>query len=410
MLKNTNFKKIGCQRKGTPPLACFKAGGRNTASGNSTKSTKMKTSRFLSGTLVAAIAAASLFSCESNNDVRSSEDILPESFSVEIPRAISHDGTSGGRIDGRTADDSISGDEVYKHLGTFIAVGKGASRLVEEFIHGIRRHHINRVMTLTFVSDDDNRIKNLVVSSNVEFEGQTWDYSLTVTDADSESQPDGGKALQLFWNRNATVTGIAIIKPYNCDRAENEGAPDAMFRVDYSEEGSADYDRYMKVQVAGLPPGEDQYSMSTLQMFVGKKDNIIDVFGNSNHPNAILFSGEAGFNWAFVASSDRALNIGVAEVGLPPSNTDSDDREVLLGQYSIKNVFTNAILEAWPGLDPALLDAYLSNIKAPGYFSEGGFVSGGESPGEDWDVLAARLENLSPYNPYEVSNLELSFR
>jgi hypothetical protein len=90
---------------------------------------------------------------------------------------------------------------------------------------------------------------------------------------------------------------------------------------------------------------------------------------------------------------------------------DESNREVLLKDYSIKNVFTNEINEVWPGLDPELLATYLVNTSAPGYFSEKvGFISGGESPGPEWDVFAARLDNLSPYSPLETSNLIVTFK
>jgi hypothetical protein len=146
-------------------------------------------------------------------------------------------------------------------------------------------------------------------------------------------------------------------------------------------------------------------------MFAGKKGDVVDVYGNSNHPNAILFSGTPGFNWAFVASGNDPANIGVAEVGLPPSTLDSDDRSVLLKEYSIKDVFTNEITAVWPGIDQNVLAAYLSTTAAPGYFNDSqGFISGGKSPGAAWDVLAKRLDTLSPYNPKATSNLSISFK
>jgi hypothetical protein len=95
---------------------------------------------------------------------------------------------------------------------------------------------------------------------------------------------------------------------------------------------------------------------------------------------------------------------------LPASSIDSDDREVLLKENSIKNVFENTILEAWPQIDRDVLDAYLSDINAPGYFNHTGFISGGTSPGADWDVLASRIDNLTPYSPKTVSELELQFQ
>lgn len=374
----------------------------------------MKTAKHLSISLMIVLGfCLALISCESNPEIKSEQDILPESFTVEIPSTLSQNNTStGGRINGRTQEDSVKGNDIYKHLGTFIAVGKQSSKIVEEFIDGIRKHHIDRVLTMSFEGEDDQRVKNLVVLSEVEFEGQNWDYQLTVTDADSEGEADGGKALQIFWNKTANVKGIAIIKPYNCDRPKHVNAKDAMFRINYNE-ATSDYEAQMEILISGLPLGNpltDPYSVNTLRMFVGKNGDVVDVYGNTNHPNAILFSGEPGFNWAFVASSDRAADIGVAEVGLPPSSLDSDDRDVLLKDYSILNVFTNEITAAWPGIDQNLLAAYLSNTAAPGYFGDHGFLSGGTSPGNEWDVIAARLELLSPYNPLETSNLVVTFK
>lgn len=348
--------------------------------------------------------------CETNPEMQSESDLLPEKFRVEIPQSISNSEFSAGR----RKDETMNGNAIYLHLNTFIAIGEGASELVEAFIHGIRVHNIDQVKSLTYVSDDDNRTKNLVVFEDVTFEGKDWEYQLTVTDADSEGEADGGKALQIFWNHGTPIRGIAIIKPYNCDREENAGAPNAIFRIDYSEDGSLGYDAHMEVSISGLPlanPLSDPYSVSTLKMFAGKKGDVVDVFGNSNHPNAVLFAGDAGFNWAFVASGSEATDKGVAEVGLPPSDLDTDNRSVILKDYSIQNVFTEEISAAWPGLDPALLAAYLQNTAAPGYFNESqGFIQGGASPGADWNVLADRIEDLTPYNPLSVTQLSLSFK
>ncbi len=375
----------------------------------------MKTAKIISFVLIVGLACSMLFSsCENNPDVTPQEDILPTSFSVDIPSSISNKNLAGGRIGGRSKDDMVKGNDIYVNLGTFIAVGEEASKLVEAFIEGIRKYKIDRVISLTYVGEDDGRTKNLVVVSQSTFEGKTWDYQLTITDADSESQTDGGKALQIFWNKSSSVEGIAIIKPYNCDRKKNAGAKDALFRIDYSEVSDLGYDAQMEVRIAGLPlanPLTDPYSISTLRMFVGKKGDVVDVYGNSNHPNALLFSGSVGFNWAFVASGNETKDAGVAEVGLPPSKLNSNDRKVLLKDHSIKTVFTNEINKAWPGVDPVLLETYLSNTAAPGYFSKAkGFLSGGVSPGAEWDVLKARLDALSPYNPKETSDLVVNFK
>lgn len=398
-------------------MVCYSDRGRSLGRHIMKLNTKiMKQFKFISNkVLVGLVFALIITSCDQNEEITPSKDILPETFRVEIPSAIS-DGeyAIGGRKSGRSKEDTLQGNAIYENLGTFISIGDGAAEIVEEIILGLRRHKIDRVISLTYVSEDDNRTKNLVVASDVQFDDQTWEYQLTVTDADSEGNLDGGKAMQVFWNKRRPIQGIAIIKPYNIDREENPNAGDAIIRIDYSEVSSQDYDAEMEVFISGLPlpsPLEDPYAISTLHMFAGKKGDIVDVYGNSNHPNAILFAGNTGFNWAFVASGSDPKEIGVAEVGLPPSDLDESDRNVLLKDYSIKNVFTNEINEVWPTLDPALLASYLKNTEAPGYFSDKvGFIAGGESPGTEWDVFESRLENLSPYNPLETSNLIVVFK
>lgn len=367
----------------------------------------MKTTNLRSFALVAMLIGI-LASCDTNQDVDPQQDLLPEKFSVDIPDAISN--SSGN---GRTKGDTLKGNDIYINLATFIAVGDGSAKLVEEFIGGIRKHNIDRVITMSFKSDDDNRTKNLDVQANITFESKTWEYMLTITDADSEGSADGGKALQIFWNNSLPISGIAIIKPYNCDRVNNDGAQDAVFRIDYEEQSAAGYDAQMEVRIAGLPlesPLTNPFSINTLHMFAGKKGDVVEVYGNSNHPNAIFFSGQRGFNWAFVAAGSDVADIGVAEVGLPSNTLDTSDREILLKEYSIKNVFTSEINAAWPGLSPDLIAAYLKNTSAPGYFNKDGFVSGGTSPGTSWDALTPRLDALTPYNPKATGELVVTFK
>lgn len=366
----------------------------------------MKTTKLISLGMAGLFFA--LLSCDSNQDLKPQQDLLPQSFSVDIPDAISKS-TATGRVQG----DTLKGNAIYLNLATFIAVGDGSAKMVEEIIHGIRKYKIDRVLTMTFKSDEDNRTKNLDVKANITFESKTWEYMLTITDADSEGTADGGKAIQIFWNNESPIKGIAIIKPYNCDRVKNGGAKDAVFRIDYEEQPASGYEAQMEVRIAGLPlesPLANPFSINTLHMFAGKKGDVVEVYGNSNHPNAVFFSGQRGFNWAFVAAGNDAANIGVAEVGLPPSALDKSDRTTLLKEYSIKNVFTNEIHAAWPWLNPTDVAAYLKNTSAPGYFDKNGFVSGGKSPGAGWDALTLKLDGLTPYNPKATSALVVTFK
>ncbi|MEQ9423277.1 MAG: hypothetical protein RJQ09_02580 [Cyclobacteriaceae bacterium] len=374
----------------------------------------MKTLRNFSYSIAAFfVAVIFLTSCDENPDVAPAQDLLPQNFSVDIPSTISNANfVANGRARGRVKEDSLKGNDIYELLGLFIAIGDESAQLVEAIINGIRVHNIDRVLTLTYIGDDDGREKNLVVTSNSTFEGRTWEYELLVTDADNEVNDDGGKAMQVFWNAGSPIEGIAILKPLNINVNEDETG-DAIFRIDYSEDGSLGYEAHMDVRISGLPlvsPLEDPFAISTIRLFAGKNGDVVDVYGNSNHPNAILFAGETGFNWAFVASGNEVDDIGVAEVGLPPSDLNETSRSVLLEDYSVKNVFVNEITAVWPGIDPTILDPFLAETEAPGYFNSEGFISGGTSPGQPWDELALRLDNLAPFNPVEVSNLQVTFK
>uniref|UniRef100_UPI00404AA282 hypothetical protein n=1 Tax=Fulvivirga sp. TaxID=1931237 RepID=UPI00404AA282 len=155
----------------------------------------------------------------------------------------------------------------------------------------------------------------------------------------------------------------------------------------------------------------DEFSMKNLRMFVGKKGDFVDVYGNSNHPRArLLDESNVGFNWAFVASGNDALNLAVAEVGLPPSNLDADSRAMLLEDYSVRNVFTTRIKSVFPNIPQSLLDAYLVNTNPPGFFDRDGFIRSELSPGADWNPMAERIKNLAPYNPLETTTLEINFK
>ena len=364
--------------------------------------------------LLAAVVV--LASCESNDEFQQEPgSILPENFGVDVPSALSYEnGTANGRYGygSRVKEDTVNGNDIYGNLGTFIWVGDHAAEIVRDLMVGISVYRINKPMSLTFESDDDGRAKNLVVVENSDFDGETWEYQLTITDADSEGNDDGGKALQVFWNRNP-IKGIAVLNLYNLNRDEHPDAQDAIFRIDYSEDGSQGYEAHMIVSIAGLPlenPLDDPWSIGSLKMFAGKNGDVIDVYGNSDHPNAVFLSGNVGFNWAFVASGNENEDIGAAEVGLPSNNLDTSSREVILKDNSIKNVITNEIKSVWPSLPQEILDAYLFNTEAPGFFDSEGFIQGGTSPGADFDELAARLEDLSPYNPKEIRDLSISFK
>jgi len=359
---------------------------------------------FLMGLLIFT-ACENTFNGPGLNDENS---ILPDQLTVEIPAALLDDASS---LKGAPVVDTLKGREIYGHLRIFIYTGDQAARIVRHIIYGIRRYNIDRVKTVTYESEDDGRIKNLVVVEAPEFDGRTWEYGLTITDAESEGDEDGGKGMQIFWNRNPKE-GITIIKPYNLDRSIEREMAHSMFRIDYSGAGELGYDHHMVVSIADLPavdPLLAPFAMDGMKMFAGIKGDVVDVYGNSSHPNAKFLTEKVGYNWAFVASGSITDDAAVAEVGLPLSSLDAEGRKILLEEFSIHNVLYNEVKTVWPDASDEILEAWLTNTEAPGFFDSHGFIQGGEAPGDEFLPLIDRIAGFSPYNPKVIANLSISF-
>ena len=73
----------------------------------------------------------------------------------------------------------------------------------------------------------------------------------------------------------------------------------AIGRIAYSEKVTDAYDARMTVEMAGLP-AVNIYEVESMKMFVGRKGDMIDVKGNSHHPNARFnfYDETKGYNWA----------------------------------------------------------------------------------------------------------------
>jgi hypothetical protein len=198
----------------------------------------MKTNR-IKFLVYLAIVALFIQSCQKNDtENQPSNGILPARFKIDLPSSLSNSNTtlkSASMLKSAEAD-TLKGNAIYMNLNTFIAVGEGAGTMVETIIAAIALYHIDKPMTITYRSNDDQRTKNLVVTENAIYNGKTWKYELTVSDAASIANADSGKAMQIFWNPSP-IEGIAILKPYNIDRSKNENAPDAVFSLEYSEVG-----------------------------------------------------------------------------------------------------------------------------------------------------------------------------
>ena len=324
---------------------------------------------------------------------------IPEKFSVDIPSSISN---ANGGLNDRVAGDGdgiIEGEEIYAALPHFIRLGEASAEIVEATL--IIGAALEAVGIKSFETDEteDGRAKRFDINENVIRGGVAYAYEMTMTDVN-----DGALGLQLLWNSGDAVEGVGILRPYYIDRVENADI-DAFVRINYSEDDPI-YDATMTVSIAGVET-VDEGDLDNLKMFVGKRGDIVDVIGNSNHPNVKLIDEtfEGGRNYAFVGRGDDTNNLGVVRLALPPSNIDTED---VLTTYSVYNVLESEI-NAVIDLDQSIVEAILAEAGSPAYFDASGFISSGDSRPNGFAEEFVNLEGANPFVPMQVRDLKISF-
>jgi len=338
----------------------------------------------------------SFVSCE-ENDADSS--LLPKNFTLDVPEALSYSST-GARI----AEDEVNGGIVYALLGVYVYFGESSAMLVQEFITFLRQNPgLTKINSFTYTSEDDGRTKSATIEEDGVYGGITYQYKLTIMDQLENM------AFQLFWNKSP-VSGIAIMSPYNIDRTNDVVDPEVMFSIEYTEEDSV-YDKVMIVSVSGNGP-EDEDGLNNFKMYVGKKGNIVEIFGNSNHPTITIIGDNyyGARNYAFVGRADEANDIGVAKVAMPPSSVETNVG--LFENYSIRKVLEEEVFKVFGTSLPSVLEPFLVNSDPPGYFVKGkGFEGSGENipDNEAFTEEFIDLSNLKPYVPKYIQYLSVDF-
>jgi len=325
--------------------------------------------------------------------------ILPREFRVDIPNSISFNASiPDGRV---RQDDFISGEDIYESLRGFIWVGESASDILEELFAGILSADIDNLVEFSVISDDDGRQKDLTVSQRVSYGGVDYRYELNAYDEDGE------RSAQILWNTDPLEV-VAVLSPYNINRNDNPSNIDVLLRIEYSEVLS-DYEAAMTIYISGVLA--DSTGLDNIKMFAGKRGNLIEVFGNSNHPNLKIidetFTG--GRNYAFIGRANETDDIAVAEIALPPSAVDTNIG--VMNDYSLFNILEDELSDA--GItNPLVIEVVLKNAKAPAYFiGDQGFVSSGnELPDhEGFSEDFIDLNGLIPFIPRDIRDLEVEF-
>jgi hypothetical protein len=361
--------------------------------------------------LVILTVMALLVSCkktddsEKNQNTSISATLLPEKVVVDIPSAISSDQvqTKSG-----TNGDTLKGGDIYNHLRTFINVGEKSAELIGEIISAIRSYGLNNAMEFTFTSKEDGRQKKCVIVEGITYNDKKYQYKLTITDSSEY-------AMQVLWNTKP-VEGIAILNPYNINR--NELKTGALYMLEYGDSTLATYDKFMVVSIMNWPV-IGVYGLNNLKLFVGKKGDKVEIYGNSNHPKAVFFdiSKTDGVSYSFTARADQTNDIAVVNLALPGTSITTVDR--IFEDFSITKVFETEMHTVWDpfaGGNPILLlyidntiDRLLVNAQIPGYFNQSGFIGCGTNIPQGFSNEFVNLSGLKPYIPNDIKNLKIEF-
>jgi hypothetical protein len=330
---------------------------------------------------------------------------VPTKMTITIPSSLNQPGTTKSA---KAGVEPLKGNDIYSNLRLFIGVGAGGAKIIDDIIFAVKVYNLTSLKSpVSFRSAQDGNIKTLTVSENGDFHGTTYEWKMVITDE------GGAKALELFFNTNP-VKGVAIYQASKLNHEDwfSKVHPNAIVQIEYSE-AEQKYEKQMIVSIAGLQVITAN-GLNNMKLFVGQNGDKLDIFGNSNHPTCIIFdnSHQNGRDWAFVAHTNTTADVSVAQVALPETTVDVIDANFWTN-YNIKKVLNDEIQKVYNGSAPQnILDEYLQNAEAPGYFKAGvGFVSSGTNVPADAAFTPAliNLSDLTPYIPVNIKNMTLPF-
>ena len=353
--------------------------------------------------LLALLTLSIFIACSEDEDPSASVSV-PQQFSVDIPPSLSSAAATG--ISGREgdSDEVIEGEDIYEALRYYIHLGEQSAEILEITLIIASAFEQGNVVAISFVSDDDQREKRIDLVENVTRGGNDYQYEMTMVDTENEDL-----ALQLLWNTEP-VEGIAILNPYNLDRSDEEATQDAFYRIDYTED-HPDYEQAMTVSISGAEV-EENGDIDNLKMFAGRNGDIVEVMGNSNHPNINIIDPDfiGGRNYAFVARGDEVSDVAVVNLWLPPSDVSTNDFDAG-DEYSVFSVLEAEINAVTDGFfTEEEIASILSEANSPAYFNSSGFITSGvdNKPASFSDTFVD-LTGMTPFVPNDIQNLAVDF-
>ena len=361
------------------------------------------------------ILLASIFSSCKDNDTITVPltGVIPGNVIIDIPEALSK--TDSMNLVKNDSATLINGTKIYENLRNYIYIGEASSLMMQNTLNKVSELNIKQTMNTSYLSTKDNRIKNVSVHEQVSYSDSrsVWDFELIISD-------NGNKALEIVWNLSP-LKGIVTMQPHYLNLNNLDLDNETMYKITFNSAGNDMYEETVEIEIAGLPVNEvHSLNPDNLKMFVGKNADTIDVYGNSNHPNAVLYdsTNTYGLNWMFIARADQDLNIGVAKIALPYAN-EFDTTDVWT-EYAMDVVISKDAHKYWdprvgdfgqPYVD-SIIGVYMQNTNSPAYYDTTGFVSCGKDSIPDHSIYTDDFLNLpgaGTYIPNDIKELTIKF-
>ena len=347
------------------------------------------------------IAALLINSCNSVvTDPPKAENIIPlDSILIDIPSPLSNY-VSNGKF---SKIDPIDGGEIYEALRVYIGLAEESAELLREILKIIHNHNLSQLKNFSFVGDD-GRTKEVTIVKNVSVNGIAWKYKMEIQNA------GGNLGFQFFWNRTP-FKALSVIDFYEMDNIEHQNLSGMKMEIKADGHGVASFQRQMEISLDNIPKqaGDENY-LNKLKMRVTDFGDLVEIIGNSNHPDMILIDSTQapGKSYSFGARGSKSMDIGIANLALPPSNLTT--LQNLFLNYSLDTVIKSEILILQPTIPIDTLNVLVQNARNPGYFDGTGFLSAGPIvPNNLFSSAFVDLTGLIPFVPNDVKGLQVNF-
>ncbi len=265
----------------------------------------------------------------------------------------------------------------------------------------------------SYYSSDDSKAKQSLVLSDVYFEDELYDFSLTISDnSDSKMEQI---ALKAYYDtlRGSSDKGCIIFRPsaYNQVRYPNELYKSTVCRIGYN---------FMKdvfvndIRITSLAPknkDNNVFYVKNLHLYISCSENIYSIYGNAYMPNLWFDKlSNAGYNLCFVVTSDYYSDKAVVYSSLVKSSSTEKNCRTLMDGFSAGLVL-ESMFPYWKKMLDSENEFY--SFENPFYINSDGYKGSGDGAATDFVSLISDanllLSNEFNMSPAEVSVMTISF-